>query len=91
MHMAPVSGTVKKKYLVDIGLGISFLVCFVTGIVKLPGFARFLHTASMALPGTPISVLHDMSGVFMGLFALIHLILNRKWIASVTRKLLGPE
>jgi hypothetical protein len=89
--MAPVSDTVKRKYLVDMGLGLSFVVCFVTGFVKLPGFSRALHITSMTLPGTPLSGLHDASGVLMGLFALIHLILNRKWIASVTRKLLGRE
>jgi hypothetical protein len=91
MHMAPVSGTVKKKYIVDVGLGISFLACFVTGIVKLPGFARFFHTASIALPMNQITLLHDRSGMLLGLFALLHLFLNRRWIVSVTRKLLGRE
>ncbi len=86
-----VSGAVKKKYIVDVGLLISFVACFFTGILKLPGFERFFHKASISLPMDQLSLIHDRSGVWLGVFVLIHLYLNRKWIASTTRKLLKRE
>ena len=89
MHMPPVSRTVKMKYIVDIGLLISFLACFATGILKLPGFIQFFHRLSFSLPMDQLTVLHDRSGVLLGLFAVIHLYLNWKWLVSVTRKIVG--
>ena len=91
LHMAPVSRVIMKKYLVDVGLGISFFLCFATGILKLPGFVRFFHRASIDFPLDQASMLHDGSGVILGIFALVHLVLNRKWLVRVTRKLLGRE
>jgi cytochrome b subunit of formate dehydrogenase len=88
MSMAPLSPKVKQKYLVDVALAISFLVCFVTGIVKLPGFTRFFHRAAVEMPTDMITAMHDGSGILLGLFTLVHLYLNRRWIASVTRRLL---
>jgi cytochrome b subunit of formate dehydrogenase len=89
--MAQVQGIVKTKYIVDVGLFIAFIVCFVTGILKLPGFTRFFHRASIDIPTDQITVFHDLSGVFLGLLAAVHLYLNRKWVVSVTRKMLGME
>jgi hypothetical protein len=91
LHMAPVSRVILKKYLVDVGLGISFFLCFTTGILKLPGFVRFFHRASIEFPLDQASLLHDASGVILGIFALVHLALNRRWLVRVTRKLLGRE
>lgn len=91
VHMAPVPPAIMKKYVVDVGLGVSFFLCFFTGIMKLPGFLRFFHRASIDIPLDQMSMLHDASGVIMGIFALVHLALNRKWMASVTRKLMGRE
>jgi len=89
--MAPVPRVILKKYLVDVGLGISFFLCFATGILKLPGLVQFFHRASIDLPSVQITQIHDASGVIFGVFALVHLALNRKWLVSVTRKLLGRE
>ncbi|WP_319641583.1 hypothetical protein [Methanovulcanius yangii] len=35
--MAALSGAVRQKYLVDVALAISFLVCFVTGVIQQAG------------------------------------------------------
>lgn len=91
ISMAPLSPAVKQKYLVDVMLAISFLVCFVTGVLKLPGFVRFFHRAAIEVPTDQITSLHDASGILLGLFTVMHLYLNRRWIASVTRKLLEKE
>jgi len=89
--MASVSATVKQKYLVDVMLAISFIICFVTGVLKLPGFVRFFHRAAIEMPIDQITSLHDASGILLGLFTLVHLYLNRRWIVSVTRKLLEKQ
>ncbi|HDQ07404.1 MAG TPA: DUF4405 domain-containing protein [Methanoculleus sp.] len=91
MSMASVSATVKQKYLVDVMLAISFIICFVTGVLKLPGFVRFFHRAAIEMPIDQITSLHDASGILLGLFTLVHLYLNRRWIVSVTRKLLEKQ
>ncbi|HDR72842.1 MAG TPA: hypothetical protein ENN85_02860 [Methanoculleus sp.] len=87
--MAPVSRVVMQKYLVDVVRGISFFLCFVTGIAKLPGAVMLLEWAAIDLPWGRIDRFHDAIGVVMGLSAPVHLALNRKWPVSVTRILLG--
>jgi hypothetical protein len=87
--MSQVSRKVKTKYFVDVGLLLSFLACLITGILKLPGFIQFYHKASISLPLSQITLIHDRSGILLGIFALLHLSLNWKWMVSVTRKLLG--
>ena len=91
--MAQVQGIVKTKYIVDVGLFIAFIVCFVTGILPTAEAmtGRFFHRASIDIPTDQITVFHDLSGVFLGLLAAVHLYLNRKWVVSVTRKMLGME
>lgn len=83
--MSQVSRKVKTKYFFDVGLLLSFLACLITGILKLPGFIQFYHKASISLPLSQITLIHDRSGIL----ALLHLYLNWKWMVSVTRKLLG--
>jgi hypothetical protein len=84
-----VGKTTKRKYVVDVGLGISFFLCFATGIVKLPGFVEFFNRASIDFPMDRITALHDGSGMILGILVLVHLVLNRRWIVSVTGKLLA--
>ena len=36
-----------------------------------------------------MSNLHDWSGLFLGLFVAVHLILNRGWIIAMTKKVLS--
>lgn len=86
--MAALSAAVQQKYYVDVALAISFLVCFVTGVMKLPGFVRFFHRAAIDMPTDVITGLHDGTGILLGLLVLIHLFLNRRWIVSVTRRTL---
>ena len=79
----------KIKYFVDIGLIISFLLVFVTGIIK---FGKLLRAIGIdlnykELPMSEITAIHDWSGVFMGLLILIHLILNFDWIISCSKEL----
>ena len=75
------------KYILDVGLGISFLIVALTGIFKFSGFREFFGIAlSYRDPPMPlISWFHDWSGVAMAAIVLIHLILNWDWIVSMTK------
>ncbi len=78
------------NYWIDIGLAISFFVCFSTGLVKWPGLIKIIGVSAYKILKVPnISVLHDWSGLIMGLLVLIHLALHWKWIVAVTKKVFG--
>jgi len=70
----------KLKYIIDIFLGISFIIAFITGVVKIFKPYRTI----------PIwfSKLHDWSGFLIGFFVLAHLILNWSWIVCMTKLIL---
>ena len=70
----------KLNYFVDIGLFISFLLVFVTGVIK---FKLFNLYKSFGFPN--ISLIHDWSGIAMGVLVLIHLILHWNWIVCMTK------
>ena len=75
------------KYIIDVGLGISFLIVALTGIFKFSGFREFIGVSlSYRDPPMPlISSFHDWSGVVMVVLVLIHLILNLDWIIGMTK------
>ena len=64
----------KLNYWVDVGLAISFIVCFITGLIKWPGLIKIIGvSAYKTLSFSNISMLHDWSGLIMGLLVLVHL------------------
>ncbi len=76
----------KLNYLVDIGLAVSFFICFITGLIKWPGLIKIIGVPIYkVLHVRNISVLHDWSGLIMGLLVLIHLALHWKWIVCMTK------
>ncbi len=78
----------KLNYWIDVGLAISFLICFVTGLIKWPGLIKVIGvSAYKVLTFNNISRMHDVSGLFMGLLVLIHLALHWKWIVTVTKSI----
>lgn len=82
----------KINYWIDIGLSISFMVCFFTGLIKWPGLIKIIGTSAYkVLHVKNISVLHDWSGLVMGLLVFIHLALHWKWIVSVTKSIFGKN
>ena len=79
----------KLNYWVNIGLMISFFLCFVTGLVKWPGLIKIVGTSMYRfLHIKNISLLHDWSGLIMGLLVLVHLVLNWKWMVGVTKNII---
>jgi len=75
------------KYILDVGLGISFLIVALTGIFKFSGFREFfgITLGYRDSPMPLISFFHDWSGVVMAVIVLLHLILNFDWIVSMTK------
>jgi Domain of unknown function (DUF4405) len=78
------------NYWIDIGLAISFFVCFITGLIKWPGLVKMIGvSAYRTLSFGNISMLHDWSGLIMGLFVLVHLVLHWSWIVAVSKRVFG--
>ena len=76
---------------VDLAMGVSFMICFVTGMFKFTFFMRLFDLTSWVFPIAQMSTIHDWSGLALGFFVAVHLILNRAWIMSMTKKILAGE
>jgi hypothetical protein len=77
------------KFVIDLGLIITFLLCFVTGVILYPGFVQLLGISFRALPTFQITMLHNNSGLAFGVLAIVHFLLNWRWMVAVTRTLAG--
>jgi hypothetical protein len=77
------------KWLTDLGMGITFAVCFITGLLKFSLLLQMTGLNDIVLPSALISDLHDWSGILLGLLVFLHLYLNRTWITGMTKKVLG--
>ena len=75
----------KINYWIDVGIGISFLVSFVAGIIKWRSLMVKLGVNYASLPLRTLSFLHDWGGLLLGFFALLHIIFHWKWICSMTK------
>ncbi len=76
----------KLNYLIDMGMVISFLAVFVTGLMKLPLLYRHLKIIR-ALPSSNLTFIHDWSGIILGIFVLAHIILHFDWIVCMTKNI----
>jgi hypothetical protein len=76
------------KYLVDLGMGVMFLACLLSGIIKWPGFLQVFGLSEFRLPMNQISLLHDRSGFLLGVLVFAHLALNWRWVVATTRDIL---
>ena len=77
------------KWVVDIGLLASFLVCVVTGIFKFTLLMRMLGLTQLVFPLALMSDIHDWSGILLIILVGVHLVLNRRWIWAMTKKILS--
>ncbi len=77
------------KWCVDLAMGILFLFTAVTGILKFTFLLRVPGITDIVLPMALVSVIHDRAGIAMSILVAIHLLLNRAWILSMTRKILA--
>lgn len=78
----------KLNYWIDIGLMASFSICFYTGLLKWPGLVKIIGVSAYNfLQIKNVSLLHDWSGLIMGLLVLVHLALHWKWLMAVTKNI----
>ena len=77
------------NYFIDVGLLISFLLVFATGIIKFPELQQILGINRMVLPFYEITLIHDWGGLLMSILVFIHLALHWRWIVGTTKKYLG--
>jgi hypothetical protein len=79
---------IKLNYWIDVGLALSFLICFITGLIKWPNLVKIIGVSAYNISSKGnISILHDVSGLIMGILVMIHLVLHWKWIVSVTKSM----
>ena len=76
------------KWGVNLAMGVTFAICFITGLLKFTLLLRLSGLNLVVLPSALISDLHDWSGIALGLFVCLHLFLNRRWILSMTKEIL---
>ena len=72
----------KLNYFIDLILAVLFFAVFVTGIIKLPEL-KLHKTGLFNMSG--LTFIHDWSGVLLGVFIVIHLVLHWNWIVCMTR------
>lgn len=77
----------KINYIVDVLLGISFLMVSITGIIKFPRIIRYIGLRHKDIPIGTISSIHDWSGLIMVMLVLVHLILHFNWIVCMTKNI----
>ena len=77
------------KWCIDVTMAIVFIICFITGLFKFTVLMRMLGLTGLVFPLALMSDIHDWSGVVLGLLVAIHLIINRRWIITVTKKILA--
>jgi len=76
------------KWCVDLAMGIAFLFSAVTGTIKFMVLMRVAGFSAIVLPLAQMSEVHDRAGIILSILVLVHLVLNRAWILSMTRKIL---
>ena len=75
--------------LVILGAAISFLLVFITGVIKFPEFIQLFDLNIRLLPFYEISLIHDWFGLMTIGLLILHILLHLKWITSTTRLLIS--
>ena len=79
------------KLFIDVGLLISFLACAITGLFKFTVLMRMLGLTGLIFPLALMSDIHDWTGLILVILVAIHLWLNRRWIVTMTKKVLSGK
>jgi hypothetical protein len=81
----------KLNYLIDVLLGISFLIVGITGIIKMPMISSALGLTYPVLRDSGFNFLHDWSGILMVILVIIHIALHWNWIVGMTKMMLSRK
>ena len=73
------------NYIIDMGMGVFFILAALTGILKFQAIPRFLVRYNIYLPTYAITAIHKWAGLLLAGSALAHLILHWKWLVRTTK------
>ena len=76
------------NYIVGFLAGLSFLMVFITGIIKFRVMMNFLGLADVVLPFKEITTIHEWSGLIFGVLVIIHFLLHWRWVVYTTKTIL---
>jgi hypothetical protein len=76
------------KWCIDVAMGITFLITFVTGLFNWTLLMRTLGLTNIVLPLALMSEIHSWAGPLLGVLVGVHLFINRRWIIATTRKVI---
>jgi len=74
------SDVANKKYVIDFWMGIMFILCFFSGLLRL--ITRGVGGGM----GFPMMMIHLFSGVLLSLLVFLHVMLNWNWIVCMSKK-----
>jgi cytochrome b subunit of formate dehydrogenase len=81
----------KVQYFIDIGLIISFLIVFISGIFKFYPLRNYFVKVFEIIPNELMRTLHDWSGIVMGILVLIHVGLNWRFMVIKTKEIFSNK
>jgi len=73
-------------YIINLLLIISYILVFLTGILKFPGFLSFIGMSQLYIQLNLISFIHDYSGFFVVILTIMHISLYLKRFLITTKK-----
>jgi len=76
------------NFFIDIVMGITFLVSFLTGVIKFKVVLLFLAKIGVLFSTYWTNLIHEGAGLLMGVFVFIHLLLHFRLIKIISRNLL---
>ena len=79
----------KIKYVINLGLLITFCSSLITGLTKFPGLLHYFRIEIKLLPLQQINTVHDWSGIILIYLVLMHLLFNWKWLVAMTKRIFG--
>ena len=73
------------NYIVDWAAFLSFLITFITGIMRFSAILSFIIINIGPVNVNLLNSIHRWSGAAAGLMVLIHLILHWRWVINNTK------
>jgi len=77
----------KISYINSVLLLISFILVFITGVIKVPE----LRLHRLGIPMANITFVHDWSGIIMGILCIVHVMLYWKVLVNMTKAMIKKK
>lgn len=73
-------------YCIDMAMLLSFILCGISGIIKWPGLVYSVGLDYQSLDIGVITLIHDWSGLVLCILSMVHVMMHRKWLVTMTRR-----